>query len=70
MAEAECPLLEKGRITEAVSIQQAVAFSRSGISQEDAKRIRSTALRLADEMYQHSGKLRRFWLRWFRHIVR
>lgn len=70
MAEAECPLLEKGRITEAVSIQQAVAFSRSGISQEDAKRIRSTALKLADEMYQHSGKLRRFWLRWFRHIVR
>ncbi|HBI84720.1 MAG TPA: hypothetical protein DDX71_00310 [Ruminococcus sp.] len=70
LAEKECPLLEKGRITEAISIQQAVAFSRNGITQDDAKRIRGTALQLADEMYRNAGRLRRFWLRWFRHIVR
>lgn len=68
-AEAACHLLKRGRITRAITIQQAAVFSRSGISQSDAKAICKIAHDLASSMYQHAKPLRKLWLRWGRHIV-
>lgn len=68
-AENACHLLKRGRITRAITIQQAAVFSRSGISQTDAKAICKIAHDLASSMYQHAKPMRKLWLRWGRHIV-
>lgn len=68
-AEEECKLLPKGRISNAIAIQQAAVFSRNGIAQPDAKILCKTAEQLADAMYREAGPLRKLWLRWGRHIV-
>ena len=62
-------LLKKGMIAKAIEIQQAAVFSRSGISQTDAKAICKIAHDLASSMYQHAKPMRKLWLRWGRHIV-
>ena len=69
-AEGECSLLKKGKIAKAIEIQQAAVFSRSGVSQADAKIICQTAELLAGAIYQQAGFFRRLWLRWIRHIVK
>ena len=69
MAEEQCELLDSGRLTEAVRIQQQAVFSRDGIEQEDAAVLCDTAETLAAKLYDSSGRFRRFFLRWVRHIV-
>ena len=69
-AEEDCKLLSAGKLSRAVSIQQAVAFSRDGISAADAKIICKTANQLAAAMYRKAGFLKKIWLRWGRHIIR
>ncbi len=69
-AEAKCKLLSSGKLTRAVTIQQAAVFSRDGISKADAKIICKTAVQLANAMYQNASPLRKLWLRFGRHIVR
>ena len=69
LAEKQCQLLEKGALRRAVEIRQKAVFSRSGISPEQADILFETAQTLAERLYANAGKLRRFYLRWIRHIV-
>ena len=69
LAEEQCPLLEPGSLTEAVRLQEQAVFSREGITQADAETLRNTAEALAAKLYESSGRFRRFFLRWTRHIV-
>ena len=69
-AEEHCQLLPAGRIRHAIAIQQAAVFSRNGIAEADAKVICKTANQLASALYRSAKPLRRFWLRWVKHIIR
>ena len=68
-AEEQCPLLKEGELQQAVETELAVVFSRNGISQEEAEQVCTLAESLAKALYQSSGKMRRFVLRWVHHIV-
>ncbi len=68
-AESACELLDKGCIADVIRTMQTVAFSREGISAEEAAAVRETAETLAEEIYRQAKTPRRFWLKWFRHIV-
>lgn len=70
LAESNCSLLEPGKISRAINIQQQAVFSREGVTAEEAAEIADTAQKLADQIYAHAGKLRRLILRWILHIVR
>ena len=50
-------------------MMQTVAFSRDGIAKEEAAQIADTAFTLADHMYQNANPFKRFWMKWFMHIV-
>ncbi len=69
-ADEKCKLLPKGEITQAITLQQAAVFSRSGILAEDAAKIAVTAEKLAKNAYQQSGFLQKLWMRWIRHLVK
>lgn len=68
-AERNCKLLPAGRLKQIVSLQQEAVFSRNGVSAQQAEIIRKNALLLAREMYKEAKPLRKFWLRWGRHII-
>ena len=68
-AEKNSGLLPAGVISEAVARIQAAAFSRNGLSAEDAAWLYQTAMQMAAAMYEKEGFIRRIWLRWGRHIV-
>jgi len=68
-AEADCRLLESGRLSETIHMMQTVAFSREGIAQEEAAQIADTAFTLADHIYRNANPFKRFWMKWFLHIV-
>ncbi len=69
LAEEHCQLLEEGALRRAVTIRQQAVFSRSGISPEQADILLETATSLAEKLYADSGRMRKFYLRWLRHIV-
>lgn len=69
LAEEHCTLLEEGTLRRAVKIRQQAVFSRGGISPEQADILLETASSLADKLYAGSGRLRKFYLRWLRHVV-
>lgn len=69
-AERSCALLPKGKIKAASAIVQEAAFSRNGISKENAQKIAETSEQLAEAMYKNAKPLKKLWLRWGRHIVR
>ena len=68
-AEADCRLLESGRLSDTIHMMQTVAFSRDGIAKEEAAQIADTAFTLADHIYQNANPFKRFWMKWFLHIV-
>ena len=70
LAEEHCQLLREGRLRRAVTIRQRAVFSRDGIRAEQADYLRQTAEELARKLYERGGTLQKFWLRWFRHIVK
>lgn len=68
-AESDCRLLEAGKVSEIIRMMQTVAFSRSGIEQDDAMYIADTVTGLADRIYESAGIFRRVWYKWFLHII-
>ena len=68
-AEERCDLLAEGDMQLAVETEQQVVFSRGGINAEQAEQVVTLAERLASQLYEKSGRLRRFFLRWVLHIV-
>ena len=68
-AEKQCKLLPKGKITQAVTMQQQAVFSRDGASAEEAAVIRTVALALAKAYYDNAKPLKKLWLRWGRHLM-
>ena len=68
-AEKKCGLLQKGKLSKAIEIQQAAVFSKTGVSPADAKILCQTAELLAGAVYQQAGFFRRLWLRWCLHII-
>ena len=68
-AEADCRLLEPGRIAEIIRMMQTEAFSRSGIEKKEADRIADTVTQLAEKIYAQVNPFRRVLLRWFLHLV-
>lgn len=68
-AEMQSALIPKGAIRRAVAVQQAVVFSRDGVSEKEAAKIRKTAEELAKAVYADASFPKRLILRWFRHIV-
>lgn len=68
-AEADCRLLESGRLSETIHMMETVAFSRDGIAQDDAAQIADTVTALAANIYQNAKPLKRFWIRWVRHMA-
>lgn len=68
-AEEKCPLLKAGAMQNAVAVEQAVLFGNTVIPAQDAAMLCETAEQLAEALCQESGTLRRFVLRYIRHIV-
>ena len=68
-AETDCRLLEAGAASEIIRIMQTVAFSQSGIEEQDAAYMADTISTLADRIYREANPFRRIWMKWFLHIV-
>ncbi len=68
-AEAQCDLLPEGSVRRAVEIEQEAVFSRTGTSADAAAELSRTAEIFAQILCENAKPLRRFVLRWFRHVV-
>ena len=69
LAQSKCKLLPEGGMAEVVAIQEAVVFSGTEITREDADKVYEIAQNLAKAIYENADAKRKFKLRWFRHIV-
>ena len=68
-AEKCCKLLAPQSMQRAAAIAQEAVFRKTGTTQEAAGELREIAEGFAKTLYQQSGKLRRFLLRWILHDI-
>lgn len=70
MAENICPYLQSGAMQRAMEIQLAVAFSRNGVTRDEAAEQGAFVHTLIDTMYQKMPFHKRFVMRWIHHWVK